>query len=78
VSRLTVTRTSSRKEIPIALNDGRRVIEIVTPGTPEALNAALAERGIGVEQVIHVQFQPAKPMALGDWEAKYRVLVIAD
>lgn len=59
-------------------NHDRRVEEIVTPGTTEALNEALATRGISAERVLNVRFQPAKAMAMGDWQAKYRVLVLAD
>jgi hypothetical protein len=56
-------------------NQTSQVIEIVTPGTPEALNQVLAARGISADRVINVRYEPAKPMALGDWQAKYRVLV---
>ncbi|HEX2528455.1 MAG TPA: hypothetical protein VHL31_19415 [Geminicoccus sp.] len=59
------------------MNSSGRVVEIVTPGTPEALNEVLASRGITPDRVINVRFEPARPMALGDWQAKYRVLVRA-
>lgn len=70
-------QTASERIIVMESRDNAHVVEIVTPGTPEALNQVLASRGITPEQVINVRYEPARPMALGDWQAKYRVLVRA-
>jgi chorismate mutase len=50
------------------------VREIVVAATEEALNTAITENQIQPEKIISVILQPAKHLAVGDYEAKYRVL----
>jgi chorismate mutase len=50
------------------------VREIVVAATEEALNIAITENQIQPEKIISVMLQPAKHLAVGDHEAKYRVL----
>ena len=50
------------------------VREIVVAATADALNTAITENQIQPEKIISVILQPAKHLAVGDYEAKYRVL----
>jgi hypothetical protein len=50
------------------------VREIVVAGNEEALNTAIAKNQIQPEKIISVMLQPAKHLAVGDYEAKYRML----
>jgi hypothetical protein len=48
--------------------------EIVVTATEEALNAAIAERGIQPDKIISVIYEPRRELAIGDYGAKYRVI----
>jgi hypothetical protein len=48
--------------------------EIVVSATEEALNAAIAERGIQPDKIISVIYEPRRELAIGDYGAKYRVI----
>jgi hypothetical protein len=52
----------------------RDIREIVVSATEEALNAAIAERGIAPDKIISVIYEPRKELAIGDYGAKYRVI----
>jgi hypothetical protein len=48
--------------------------ELVVPATEEALNAAVTEHDIEPDKIISVIFQPRRELAIGDYEAKYRLI----
>jgi len=50
------------------------VREIVVTANEEALNTAIAENQIRPEKIISVMLEPRQQLAIGDYEAKYRVL----
>jgi chorismate mutase len=53
---------------------GAPVREIVVTANEEALNTAIVENQIRPEKIISVMLEPRKQLAIGDYEAKYRVL----
>ena len=50
------------------------VREIVVSANEEALNTAIMENQIQPEKIISVMVEPRRQLAIGDYEAKYRVL----
>jgi hypothetical protein len=48
--------------------------EIIVGADEESLNSAIVEKHIAPENIISVIFQPGKGLAIGDYEAKYRVI----
>jgi hypothetical protein len=48
--------------------------EIVVKADEESLNSAIAEMHIVPENIVSVIFQPSSSLAIGDYEAKYRVI----
>jgi chorismate mutase len=48
--------------------------EIVVPATEDALNEAVTANQIQPDKIISVIFQPRQQLAIGDYEAKYRVI----
>jgi chorismate mutase len=50
------------------------VREIVVSANEDALNTAIMENQIQPEKIISVMFEPRRQLAIGDHEAKYRVL----
>jgi hypothetical protein len=48
--------------------------EIIVNADAESLNSAMAEKQIAPESIVSVVFQPGKGLAIGDYEAKYRVI----
>jgi chorismate mutase len=50
------------------------VREIVVTANQQALNTAITENQIQPEKIISVVFEPRRHLAIGDHEAKYRVL----
>ncbi len=48
--------------------------EIIVPATEEALNEAVTENQIQPDKIISVIFQPGRELAIGDYQAKYRVI----
>ena len=51
-----------------------RIREVVVTATEGALNAAVAEHRIEPDKIISVIFHPGKALAIGDYEAKYRLI----
>ena len=51
-----------------------RLKEIVVNANEDSLNSAIAEHHIAPENIVTVIFQPASHLAVGDYEAKYRVI----
>ena len=56
------------------MKNSQAVKEIIVKADEESLNSALAEKQIAPENIVSVIFQPAGHMAIGDYEAKYRVI----
>ena len=50
------------------------VREIVVNANEEALNTAIMENQIQPEKIISVMLEPRRQLAIGDYEAKYRVV----
>ena len=50
------------------------VRELIVNATEDALNQALVKTRIAPEKIITVIFQPRRVLAIGDYEAKYRVI----
>lgn len=48
--------------------------EVIVKADEDSLNSAIAERQIAPDNIISVIFQPASHLAIGDHEAKYRVI----
>jgi hypothetical protein len=48
--------------------------EIIVSADEESLNSAIIEKHISPENIVSVIFQPGKGLAIGDHEAKYRVI----
>ena len=48
--------------------------EVVITATEDALNAAVTEHQIEPDKIISVIFQPRRDLAIGDYEAKYRLI----
>lgn len=48
--------------------------EIVVSANEEALNTAIMENQIQPEKIISVMLEPRRQLAIGDYEAKYRVV----
>jgi hypothetical protein len=48
--------------------------EIIVKADEESLNSAIAEKHIVPENIVSVIFQPSKSLAIGDHDAKYRVI----
>jgi chorismate mutase len=57
-----------------AMQNFTRIREVIVTATEDALNAAIAEHQIEPDKIISVIFQPGKVMAIGDYEAKYRLI----
>jgi|HubBroStandDraft_6_1064221.scaffolds.fasta_scaffold2314415_2 hypothetical protein len=57
-----------------AMKNSSTVREVVVKATEDALNAAVAEHKIEPEKIISVIFQPRRELAIGDHEAKYRLI----
>jgi hypothetical protein len=48
--------------------------ELVVSATENALNAAVAEHQIEPDKIISVIFLPRRELAIGEYEAKYRLI----
>ena len=48
--------------------------ELVVPANEDALNAAVVEHQIEPDKIISVILQPRHTLAIGDYEAKYRLI----
>jgi hypothetical protein len=56
------------------MKNSQALKEIIVKADEASLNTAIAEKHIVPENIISVIFEPAKGMAIGDYEAKYRVI----
>jgi len=50
------------------------VRELIVTANEQALNTAIMENQIQPEKIISVILEPRRQLAIGDYEAKYRVL----
>jgi hypothetical protein len=48
--------------------------EIIVRADEQSLNDAIDEKKIGPENIVSVMLQPSNGLAVGDYEAKFRVL----
>ena len=49
--------------------------EIIVRADEQSLNDAIDEKKIGPENIVSVMLQPSNGLAVGDYEAKFRVLI---
>jgi hypothetical protein len=56
------------------MRNSQSIKEVVVTANEDALNAAVAEHQIEPEKIISVIFQPRRELAIGDYEAKYRLI----
>jgi hypothetical protein len=56
------------------MKNSASIRELVVSATEDALNAAIAEHQIGPDKIISVIFLPRRELAIGDYEAKYRLI----
>jgi hypothetical protein len=56
------------------MQNSQVVKEIIVKADEASLNNAITEQRIAPENIISVIYQPAAAMAIGDHEAKYRVI----
>jgi hypothetical protein len=56
------------------MKNSQSLKEVVVKADEESLNNAIAERQIAPDSIISVMLQPGSGMAIGDSEAKYRVI----
>jgi hypothetical protein len=56
------------------MKNSQALKELIVKADEDSLNSAIAEKQIAPENIVSVIFQPAGHMAIGDYEAKYRVI----
>jgi len=56
------------------MNNSISIREVVVNATEDALNTAVIQHQIEPDKIISVIFQPRKELAIGDYEAKYRLI----
>ena len=56
------------------MKNSQAVKEIIVKADEASLNNAIAEKQIAPESIISVMLQPGSGLAIGDSEAKYRVI----
>jgi hypothetical protein len=56
------------------MKNSASIRELVVSATEDALNAAVAEHQIEPDKIISVIFLPRRELAIGDYEAKYRLI----
>jgi len=56
------------------MKNSQALKEIIVKADEESLNSAIAEKHIAPESIVSVTFQPGNGLAIGDYEAKYRVI----
>jgi hypothetical protein len=64
----------NRQQQEETMKNSQAVKEIIVKADEASLNSAIAEKQIAPESIISVIFQPGGAMAIGDHEAKYRVI----
>jgi hypothetical protein len=57
-----------------AMNNSPVLEEIIVTADEGSLNRAIAEKHITPANIISVLYQPRRALAIGDYEAKYRVI----
>jgi hypothetical protein len=56
------------------MKNSQALKEIITKADEDSLNNAIAEKQIAPESIISVMLQPGSGLAIGNSEAKYRVI----
>ena len=56
------------------MKNSQALREVIVKADEQSLNSAIAERQIAPESIISVMLQPGSGLAIGDSEAKYRVI----
>jgi hypothetical protein len=56
------------------MNNSQVLKEIIVTADEESLNRAIVEKHIIPANIISVIYQPPRALAIGDYEAKYRVI----
>ena len=56
------------------MKNSQALKEIVVKADETSLNNAIAEKNIAPENIVSVMLQPGSGIAVGDSEAKYRVI----
>jgi hypothetical protein len=56
------------------MKNSQALKELVVKADEDSLNSAIAERHIAPDSIISVMLQPGSGLAIGDSEAKYRVI----
>jgi hypothetical protein len=56
------------------MKNSQALKEIIVKADEDSLNSAIAEKHIAPESIVSVIFQPGNGLAIGDYEAKYRVI----
>jgi hypothetical protein len=56
------------------MKNSQALKELIVKADEDSLNSAIAEKQIAPENIVSVIFQPAGHMAIGEYEAKYRVI----
>ena len=57
-----------------SMKNSQALKEMVVKADEESLNSAIAEKQIAPENIVSVMLQPGSGLAIGDSEAKYRVI----
>jgi len=56
------------------MKNSQALKEIIVKADEDSLNSAIAEKQIAPDSIISVMLQPGSGLAIGDSEAKYRVI----
>jgi chorismate mutase len=56
------------------MKNSQALKEIIVRADEESLNSAIAQAHIAPENIVSVMLQPGTGLAIGDYEAKYRVI----
>ncbi|CAN0473126.1 unnamed protein product [Phaeothamnion confervicola] len=56
------------------MKNSQALKEIIVKADEDSLNSAIAQNNIAPDHIISVIFQPASHLAIGDHDAKYRVI----
>ena len=56
------------------MKNSQALKEVIVKADEASLNSAIAENNIAPESIVSVMLQPGSGMAIGDSEAKYRVI----
>ena len=56
------------------MKNSQALREVIVKADEDSLNSAIAEKHIAPDSIISVMLQPGSGLAIGDSEAKYRVI----